>query len=124
MDDILITMLTAFATAAVTGLITFLIQERRLSKELGRVREIYKTEYMAEQTAKVFLNHEKHRNRSFDVLKKHLGGFEDDELRKILVRAGAIRNYRKEDDAEMWTLLERSQEYHKNLRQQKSQTQS
>lgn len=51
-------------------------------------------------------------------MKKHLGGFEDDELRKILVRAGAIRVYRKEDNAEMWTLLERSQEYHKHMRKQ------
>lgn len=120
MNDILITVLTAFATAAVTGLITFLLQERKLKKELDRVREIHKTEYMAEQTAKVFLNHKKHLKRTFEVLKNHLGGFEDDELRKILVRAGAIRVYRKEDNAEMWTLLERSQEYHKMMRNKKS----
>ena len=39
--------------------------------------------------------------RSFDVLKKHLGGFEEDELRKILVRAGAILVFR-DDGTEWW----------------------
>jgi hypothetical protein len=29
--------------------------------------------------------------RTFAIIKHHLGGFEDDELRKLLVRAGAIR---------------------------------
>jgi hypothetical protein len=32
----------------------------------------------------------KWRLRSFDVIKFHLGGFEDDDLRKMLVKAGAI----------------------------------
>ena len=47
--------------------------------------------YMAEETARHFLSHKSFTDRSFEVLKKHLGGFDDDELRKILVRAGAIR---------------------------------
>lgn len=120
MNDLIITVLTAFLTAACTGLITFILQERKLRKELERVREIHKTEYMAEQTAKVFLNHQKHLKRSFDVLQKHLGGFEEDELRKILVRAGAIRVYREKDNAEMWMLLERSQKHHKEMRKNNS----
>jgi hypothetical protein len=116
MNDLLLTILTAFGTAAVTGLITFLIQERRLSRELSNLREIHKTEFMAEQTAKVFLNHKKHVDRSFSVLREHLGGFEDDELRKILVRAGAIRVIRKDSQEEMWTLLARSQEFFEDKR--------
>ena len=43
-------------------------------------------------------------------LRNHLGGFADDELRKILVRAGAIRVYR-EDGSEWWRLLSRMDEY-------------
>lgn len=108
------TIIVAAITALITGIITAILQERRLKREL----EAYKTEFMAEKTAKVFLNNKRHLYRSFDVLKKHLGGFEEDELRKILVRAGAIREYKEEK--EMWTLLERSQEYYKKKRENAS----
>lgn len=65
---------------------------------------------MAETTARHFLSHRAYTDRSFDTLRNHLGGFEDDELRKILVRAGAIRVYR-EDGSEWWRLLSRMDEY-------------
>ena len=61
---------------------------------------------MAEETAHHFLSDKKYTDRSFELLKKKLGGFDDDELRKILVRAGAVRTYRK-DDSEWWYLLSR-----------------
>jgi hypothetical protein len=44
--------------------------------------------------------------RSFEVIKHHLGGFDDNELRKILVRAGAIRT-KSDDGKEVWGLLDR-----------------
>ena len=59
-----------------------------------------KTDIMAEETARHFLSHKSYTDRSFDVLQKHLGGFEDNELRKLLVRAGALRVYR--DDGSEW----------------------
>lgn len=78
-----------------------------------RVRLEHKTEFKAEETAKHFLEHAGYTDRSFETLKMHLGGFEDDELRKILVRAGAIRTYRK-DGTEWWRLLDRMDEFIKN----------
>lgn len=46
--------------------------------------------------------------RSFEEIKKKIGGFEDDnELRRLLVRAGAIRFLRK-DGTEFWGLLSRN----------------
>ncbi len=94
----------------VGGLITYFTQKAQLKNELLRVREENRTEFQAEQTALHFLSHKNFTDRSFETLKKHLGGFEDDELRKILVRAGAIRTYR-EDDSEWWRLLSRNDEY-------------
>jgi hypothetical protein len=41
------------------------------------------------------------------VIKVHLGGFADDELRKILVRAGAVR-FEAKSGSELWGLLERN----------------
>src|ERR1700730_12573106 len=46
--------------------------------------------------------------RTFRVLKYHLGGFTDDELRKVLVRAGGIRL--TAGGQEVWGLLSRNHE--------------
>ena len=92
------------------GLLSYFLQKQRFAQELALKQEEYKTEYMAESTVKHFLSHQSYTDRSFATLQKHLGGFEDDELRKILVRAGAIRTYR-DDGSEWWRLLSRMDEY-------------
>lgn len=104
------TALFTLAGTIVGGLITFVLQSQRHKQELKVLREEYKTEYIAETTVKHFLNHKSYTDRSFEILQKHLGGFEDNELRKILVRAGAIRTYR-EDGTEWWGLLSRMDEF-------------
>ena len=50
----------------------------------------------------------------FTLLGTLIGGFEEDELRKILVRAGAVREYHN-DGTEWWYLLSREQERIGNL---------
>lgn len=94
------TILTSLATAIITGLVTFSVQERKLKSEL-------RTEFMAEQVAKALLEDEKWVKRSFAEIQKRLGGFEEDELRKILVRAGAV-HFVAENGQEMWGLLFRN----------------
>ncbi|TGG93835.1 hypothetical protein E4656_06470 [Natronospirillum operosum] len=96
----LTTIVTAAITAVVTGLVTFAIQERRLKTEL-------RTEFMAEVAAKSLLENEQWQKRSFGEIKKRLGGFDDNELRKILVRAGAVRFKGKEEN-ELWGLISRN----------------
>ncbi|MEL6810642.1 MAG: hypothetical protein AAFP76_04860 [Bacteroidota bacterium] len=104
------TALFTLAGTLVGGLITYLLQYQRYKHEIKVLREEHKTEFMAENTAKHFLNHKSYTDRSFETLKKQLGGFSDDELRKILVRAGAIRTFR-DDGSEWWRLLSRMDEY-------------
>lgn len=104
------TALFTLAGTVVGGLITYFLQHQRFRQELRMLREENKTEFIAESTAKHFLNHKSYTDRSFETLKKHLGGFDDNELRKILVRAGAIRTYR-DDGTEWWRLLTRMDEY-------------
>lgn len=94
------TILIAAIVAAITGLITFAIQERRLRADL-------RTEFMAEQVAKDLLSSPRWEKRSFEEIQKRLGGFEDDELRKILVRAGAAR-FTSTDGKELWGLISRN----------------
>ena len=96
----LTTIITAAITAIITGLITFALQERKLKMEL-------RTEFMAEQVARTLLENKKWKKRSFAEIKKRLGGFEDDELRKILVRSGAVK-FVDSEGKELWGLLSRN----------------
>jgi len=93
----------------VGGLISWWLQKDRASTDLRIALEAVKTEHMAEKTAQYFLNHKGYTDRSFKLLSKRLGGFEDNELRRILVRAGAVR-YIRDDDTEWWRLLSRTNE--------------
>ena len=110
MEASIISALSALLGAIIGGLLSYFLQKQRFQHELKLLKEEHKTEFMAENTVKHFLNHKKFTDRSFDTIRKHLGGFEDDELRKILVRSGAIRIYR-EDGTEWWRLLSRMDEF-------------
>lgn len=92
--------ITALITAVITGIATFAVQERRLRTEL-------RTEFMAEQAARALLDAEKWTKRSFEEIAKRLGGFDDNELRKILVRAGAVR-FETAEGKEFWGLVSRN----------------
>lgn len=103
-------MLSTLLGALVGGGISFLVTRQQLRNQLRVLQEQHKVEYMAEETARHFLGHKSFTDRSFETLRNHLGGFADDELRKILVRAGAIRIYR-DDGSEWWRLLSRMEEF-------------
>jgi hypothetical protein len=103
-------MLAALLGALVGGAISYLLNRQQFAHQLRLAQEQHKVEFMAEETARHFLSHKSFTDRSFETLRNHLGGFSDDELRKILVRAGAIRVFR-EDGSEWWRLLSRMDEY-------------
>lgn len=106
------TILISCISAVIGGLISFALQFIKFRHEIQHLRESHKTDFMAESTAIHFLSHKSYTDRSFETLKEHLGGFDDDELRKILVRAGAIRVFRDGDESnEWWRLLSRNEEY-------------
>lgn len=107
-ETILISSISAF----VGGIISFALQFVKFRQELKKQNLSNKTDFMAETIAIHFLSHKSYTDRSFATLKQHLGGFEDDDLRKILVRAGAIRIFRDvEQNDEWWRLLSRNNEF-------------
>ena len=110
MDNALWHTFSALLGAIVGGGMTFLLNRQQFRNQLRILQEQHKVDFMAELTARHFLSHKSFTDRSFDTLRNHLGGFGDDELRKILVRAGAIRIYR-EDGSEWWRLLSRMDEF-------------
>jgi hypothetical protein len=101
---------SALLGALVGGGISFLLNRQQLGNQLSVMRAQHKTEFAAEETARMLLSHRSFTDRSFEALQRALGGFEEDELRKILVRAGAMRVYR-EDGSEWWRLVSRMDEF-------------
>ena len=95
------TIIISVLTALITAIATFAIHERKLRAEL-------QTEFMAEQAVKSLHENPQWKKRSLSEIKKRLGGFDDDELRKILVRAGAVRFESKQDKEELWGLLSKN----------------
>ena len=102
--------LSALLGALVGGGVSFMLNRQQFENQLKLAREHHRTEFMAEETARALLSHKGFTDRSFETLQRHLGGFEDDELRKILVRAGAMRIYR-DDGSEWWRLVTRMDEF-------------
>jgi hypothetical protein len=99
-STIITSAVTAVVAAVVTGLITFALQERKLRAEL-------RTEFMAEQAARALLENERWSKRSFEEISRRLRGFEEDDLRKILVRAGAVC-FESSEGRELWGLISRN----------------
>jgi hypothetical protein len=92
----------SIVTTILTGLLQAYVAERRSRLD-------FRLEFSAENVARrLFTHNPEWRLRSFAVIKCHLGGFSDDELRKILVRSGAIRTYAvvRRRRVEAWGLLE------------------
>jgi hypothetical protein len=110
MEPALWPLLSALLGALVGGTVSYFLNRQQLQNQLRVQQDLHKVEFMAEVTARHFLSHKSFTDRSFETLRNHLGGFTDDELRKILVRAGAIRVYR-EDGSEWWRLLSRMDEF-------------
>jgi hypothetical protein len=90
----------AGAVALATTLLTIRATEHRLRRE-------FQLDFAAERVAHQLMRDSEWPLRSLAVIKIHLGGFADDELRKILVRAGAIR-FESRSGLELWGLLDRN----------------
>jgi hypothetical protein len=64
--------------------------------------------FAAESAARALLSHPAWTQRTFEALKGKLSGFDDDQLRKILVQAGAVC-FRRADGSELWGLISRNE---------------
>ena len=108
---------TAVITAFLTAILTVRKQSQHLEIEhaklnvaLEELRREHSLAYAAERVAHALLKDEQWRLRTFEALQRHLGGFDENELRKILVCSGAIRFYTKKSGTELWGLLDRNKD--------------
>lgn len=81
--------------------------ENTMRAQEARLRTELRTEFMAEEAIRSLLLHEDWMLRSFGAIKRRVRGFHDDELRRLLVRAGALA-FQAEDGQELWGLKDRN----------------
>lgn len=76
--------------------------------------KMYKLENQGKENIKELLsemlNHRKYVDRTFDALKKRIGGYTDDEIRKILMELNAQKVSSTKSNKEMWFLTSRKNE--------------
>lgn len=112
METAIIAALSSLFGVTIGGIISYQLQKLKFEQELQIKREENKTENVAEDTIRYYLKDDGHLLRSFRHLSTKIGGFEENELRRLLVRSGAVRFIRKEDNEEMWCLVERLPEHY------------
>jgi hypothetical protein len=95
----LATILTALITSVLGTAGALLLARQRMRRE-------FQLQFNAEAVIRKLLMHRQWTLRSFTQISHHLGGFEDDELRRLLVQAGALRF--DAGGKEMWGLFERT----------------
>ena len=96
------TLALSLISGSLAGYAAFRVQQEKIKKE-------YLLQDSAERVAKELMNNDKWSLRSFKVIQHHLGGFEENDLRKLFVRAGAIR-FMSASGLELWGLLERNKD--------------
>jgi hypothetical protein len=94
------TALISVVVSLVSSLLVYSAQASRLKRE-------FRSETMAEAAVRQLLSSPKWEKRTFENIKGKIAGFQDDELRKILVGAGAVM-FKKDDGTELWGLLSRN----------------
>ena len=103
-------IMSSIVAAAISGLIAIGVSLLAQRHQLQQFREGLRTQYMAEAAIGELLDGD-HDKRSFDVIRRRIGGFSDDDLRQLLVRSGAVRFYRgrgTSHEVELWGLRARN----------------
>lgn len=106
-ETVYISASVSILVCLLSGVLSFYIQRHKLRQE-------FKLEVSAEKAISNLLNHPDWTKRTFTSISDKIGGFEDDELRKLLVRSGAVRFYVKNasgEKVEHWGLISRNKDH-------------
>lgn len=86
-------------------------EKQKLDIEKKQLTDL-RTEFMAEAAIRSLLETQGWELRSFKAIRKRIGGFEEQELRKLLVRSGAVQFWGKEQAdgrrKELWGLMDKN----------------
>lgn len=107
-EELFVTLVPAVIAAVVSlivgvasALVTVWLQRDRLRTEL-------KLEFATETAIRELLSDKRfpERKRTFRAIGRRLNGLREDDLRRALIRAGAVSFKRRKDDEELWGLRE------------------
>jgi hypothetical protein len=101
-------VIAAIVAAAVSVLVAVITAIGTYRVQAARMRTELRTEFMVEEAIRKLLMHPAWKQRSFTKIRHHIRGFEDNELRRHLVRAGAVAFDNPNNDLEWWGLRERN----------------
>ncbi len=111
MDEKLVAALVGATASTLVSLAGYWVQRAKLRSDFDNDVAQARTGFMAETVVRELLTQPNIGPwRTFVMIRHHVGGFSDDELRKVLVRAGAIR-FRSLNGVELWALYDRVKQY-------------
>ena len=114
MEQIIVVIGGGLLTALISALVALVVarwnaaaSEARLRLELTQSEERLRHEFAMESSLESAVNALMSKGfalRSFNLIRHHLRGFKDDELRQLLIRSGCIC-FKVINDKEFWGLL-------------------
>ncbi|GJL78268.1 MAG: hypothetical protein NPINA01_12570 [Nitrospinaceae bacterium] len=112
MNDAMWAMAGVFVGGLLSGVINYYLQKNQFkhNKEMFLLQN--KSEGVVKDLLEEKLHHCKFIDRTFEQLKKNIGGYTDDEIRRFLHEIKAKKVSRK-DGTEMWYLVSREMDRNK-----------
>lgn len=102
-----ITISAAIIAALISGFVAWLTSMATIKAQAARLKREFQLDFATEAAIKALLAEGGYEMRSFDKIRHHLPGFDNEnELRRTLIRAGAI-SFKKGDGTELWGMLEK-----------------
>lgn len=96
--------------ALTSGIINFMLQQRKFVHE----KEMYILQNQGIENVKSLLiemlSHKSYTDRSFEAIKKKIGGYTDDKIRQLLHEIDAKKVTRNSGGEELWYLTSREEE--------------
>ncbi|MEO0496123.1 MAG: hypothetical protein AAF141_01960, partial [Pseudomonadota bacterium] len=93
--------------AAISAMIAFVVAYYASRGAENRLKEKYERELSPQKLARQVLLAKRSKSLPFAVLQAHFGGLDDNQLRRALLAAGALR-FKAEDGSEEWGLISRN----------------
>jgi hypothetical protein len=96
--------------AGIAGVVNWIQQSRQFAHDREMFTLKNESADMVKAILAEMLNHRRYVERSFEALKKSVGGYSDEAIRQFLHEIGARRTERDDGAEEWWYLTSRQQE--------------
>ncbi len=110
MADAMWALIGVAVGAGIAGLVNWIQQSRQFAHDQEMFTLKNKSADMVKAILAEMLNHRRYVERSFEALKKSVGGYSDEAIRQFLHEIGARRTERDDGAEEWWYLTSRQQE--------------